>query len=88
MVVLAHNSAGPKNDILYDKHSREKYGYLCEDEEYLPNLNLAYRKLMAGGPEKQELVQMVERGRQRLKGLVSNEAFARKFYELIKRNLL
>lgn len=88
MVVLAHNSAGPKNDILYDKNSRQKYGFLCEDEDYLANLNTAYRGLMAGGEEKEQLLDMVERGRQRLKGLVSNDAFARRFYDLVKRSLL
>lgn len=88
MVVLAHNSAGPKNDILYDKVSKEKFGYLCEDEDYLPNLNLAYRTLMEGGSKKIDLLDKVERGRERLKGLVSNDAFAKRFYDLVKKNLL
>lgn len=88
MVVLAHNSAGPKNDILYDKETKQKFGFLCEDENYLDNLNAAYRGLMAGGRSKEELLDKVERGRLRLKNLVSNDAFARRFYDLVKKNLL
>ena len=85
MVVLAHNTAGPKNDILSDDGKGAKYGFLCGDEkDYLDKLNQAYRGLMKGGDEKKNLLERMETGRNRLKGLVSNEAFARRFYEFMK----
>ena len=83
MVVMAHNSAGPRDDILQDKQ-KQKYGFLCEDSTYLQSLNEIYAGLSQGGSKKTELLEKVETGRNRLKNMVSNEAFARMFYEEIQ----
>ena len=86
MVVLAHDSAGPKNDILSDDGKGAKYGYLCgDDKNYLDTLNSVYRDLMKNGEEKKRIMERTEIGRNRLKGLVSNEAFAKQFYTFMKK---
>ena len=74
---MAHNSAGPKHDILASKD--EKYGILCEDSSYLEELKqvcLALYSKEQGKYTALELIQNMENGRNKMKNMVSNEAFA------------
>jgi hypothetical protein len=46
MVVLAHDSAGPKEDILANK--KDRYGILCQDGTYLEELKAVCDALFLG----------------------------------------
>jgi alpha-1,2-mannosyltransferase len=81
MVVLAHNSAGPKEDIL--ANNGETYGILCENDTYFEELKEVCLSLFGIGSKysKEELVANMEKGRAKMKNMVSNVAFAKQFYE-------
>ena len=77
MVVLAHNSAGPKEDILAYKDQR--FGVLCDDSSYLEELKNVSKALFGNKKtefssrySKQQLLQNMEKGRQRMKQTFSN----------------
>ena len=87
MVVLAHNSAGPKTDILGNLDSQKKFGFLCNDDEYIEQLTSVSKALennnnIASIPS---LLSMVESGSEMVKSKFSNSAFSEQFYtKLIK----
>lgn len=84
---MAHNSAGPKEDILAQKD--KKFGILCENETYLEEMKAVCDALFLDGSSKSkytkiELLHNMEEGRTRMKNQVSNIAFAKQFYTYIK----
>lgn len=84
LVTIAHNSAGPKDDILGNKTDALR-GFLANsDAEFNVTLNKVYEdwKTKEG---KARLTALAEGAQNYVKQEMSNEAFGRKFYESIQR---
>lgn len=83
LITLAHNSAGPKDDIL-GNHTHALYGYLANDDK---EFNTTLHTLIENynDPAKREqMLARVKAGQIFAKENLSNEAFATKFVNKVK----
>lgn len=85
LVTLAHNSAGPKNDILGNK-THEVHGYLAEDDEdFKTKLTELINNYYEGKPDqKKAILDRIKQGQTFAKEHLSNQAFADKFLKKIQ----
>lgn len=82
LITLAHNSAGPKDDIL-GNHTHALYGLLANDDK---DFNVTFNQMIEdyGVPAKREaLLAKVKAGQKFAREQLSNEAFASKFVKKI-----
>lgn len=84
LIVLAHNSAGPKNDII-GNGTHAIHGYLADGhEKFVTMLTELIDNYYAGGDKKQEMIDRVKRGQKFAKEELSNQAFENKFFQAVK----
>ena len=83
LVVLAHDSAGPKDDIL-GNHTHAIYGLLAKDDR---DFNETFHRMIEDHADEQKREQMLEKvkaGQNFARENLSNDAFATKFVNKIK----
>ena len=81
MVVMAHNSAGPKEDILH--HGTETYGRLCEDDTYYTALCEEWEKYQTKEGRKQQ-IEMIKKGQAWCKQELTNDAFGDRLFKMVQ----
>lgn len=83
LVVLAHDSAGPKDDIL-GNHTHAIYGLLAKDDR---DFNESFHRMIedhADPLKRSQALTKVRAGQEFARAHLSNDAFARKFVDKIK----
>ena len=83
LVTLAHNSAGPRDDIL-GNHTHALYGFLAKDDR---DFNVTFNKMIEDYSDpalRKDLLQKVTNGQKFAKEHLSNRAFSEKFVGKIK----
>lgn len=81
MVVMAHNSAGPKTDIL--KKNGLEFGKLCEDGDFYSTLVDEWKRFKDDKGRKEQ-IEMIKKGQDWCKGTLTNEAFGDRLYKVIE----
>ena len=83
LVVLAHNSAGPRDDIL-GNHTHALYGILAKDDK---DFNVTFNKMIEDYSVptlRKDLLLKVTNGQKFAREHLSNRAFSEKFVDKIK----
>ena len=84
LVVIAHNSAGPKYDILMNRNnSQEKFGFLANTTQDFANIMHDQLSKISNPQDRQNQIDMIRKGQEYCQKSFSNESCQNTFIQAI-----